>query len=92
MGGHGYSSLSVCLFVCLFVCYFLSAHLAALALRLHTTSYYFKILMLKLRCRIKAKNLNLVGLATRGLFFEVRFTAEVIPYQEHWKRVNKVES
>ncbi len=24
--------------------------------------------------------------------FEVRFTAEVIPYQEHWKRVNKVES
>ncbi len=23
---------------------------------------------------------------------EVRFTPEVIPYQEHWKRVNKVES
>ncbi len=26
------------------------------------------------------------------LSFEVRFTPEVIPYQEHWKRVNKVES
>ncbi len=36
--------------------------------------------------------LNLhVGLATRGLYFEVRFTAEVIPYQEHWKRITKVE-
>ncbi len=27
-----------------------------------------------------------------SILFEVRFTAEVIPYQEHWKRVNKVES
>ncbi len=36
-------------------------------------------------------NLNLhVVLPTR--LFEVRFTPEVIPYQEHWKRVNKVES
>ncbi len=34
--------------------------------------------MLKLRCRIKARN-SVVGLATRG---EVRFTAEVIPYQK----------
>ncbi len=27
----------------------------------------------------------------RPLFEVVRFTAEVIPYQEHWKRVTKLE-
>ncbi len=50
--------------------------------------------MLKLRCRIKAKNLELARWTsyTQWPLFEVRFTAEVIPYQEHWKRVNKVES
>ncbi len=29
-------------------------------------------------------------LFTRGLYSRVRFTAELIPYQEHWKRITKV--
>ncbi len=45
--------------------------------------------MLKFRCRIKAKK---TWTSYTWPVFEVRFTAEVIPYQEHWKRVNKVES
>ncbi len=31
-------------------------------------------------------------LATRGLYSRCVFTAEVISYQEHWKRSTKVES
>ena len=40
----------------------------------------------------KLRSLNLhVGLDTRGLYSRCIFTAEVIPYQEHWKRTTKVE-
>ncbi len=49
----------------------------------------WQILMLKLRCRIKAKKLELARWTsyTRPLF-----TAEVIPYQEHWNRSTEIES
>ncbi len=46
--------------------------------------------MLKLRCQ---KELELARWTSYTWpSFEVRYTAEVIPYQEHWKRVNKEES
>ncbi len=55
--------------------------------------------MLKLHCRIKAiksyqklRTWNLASYMYTWPLFEVRFTPEVIPHQEHWKRVNKVES
>ncbi len=50
--------------------------------------------MLKLRCRIKAKKLKLAHWTsyTQSLYSRCVFTAEVIPYQEHWKRITKVES
>ncbi len=53
MGGHGYSSLSVCLFVC----YFQPAHLAAIALRLQHG--HNKLLLLKVAdCDVKASLSN----------------------------------
>ena len=45
--------------------------------------------MLKLCCQIKAKKLELAAIIHLAF---IRFTAEVIPYQEQWKRVTEVES
>ncbi len=40
----------------------------------------------------KAKNsVELARWTTRGLYSRVRFTAEVIPYQQHWKRITSAE-
>ena len=93
-------SLCICLSVCLSV-YSESAHPA---LCLPFTASTQQVISLKVAgIDVKAslsnislqklRSLNLhVGLATRGLCLRCVFTAEVIPYQEHWKRTSEVES
>ncbi len=39
----------------------------------------------------KAKNSVVARTSYTWPLFEVRFTAEVIPYQQHWKRITSVE-